>query len=48
MPVLRSAVEEFPFMSGRDAKMATRPHSGLGNIPPAEFTEKIRLAQEAA
>jgi putative transposase len=26
----------------------TRPHSGLGNIPPAQFAEKIRLAQEAA
>jgi putative transposase len=26
----------------------TRPHSGLGNIPPAEFAEKIRLEQEAA
>ena len=26
----------------------TRPHSALGNTPPAEFAEKIRLAQEAA
>jgi putative transposase len=26
----------------------TRPHSALGNIPPAQYAEKIRLAQEAA
>jgi putative transposase len=26
----------------------TRPHSALGNVPPALFAEKIRLAQEAA
>ena len=25
-----------------------RPHSGLGNIPPAEFAEKIRLEMRAA
>jgi putative transposase len=25
-----------------------RPHSALGNAAPAEFAEKIRLAQEAA
>ena len=26
----------------------TRPHSALGNLPPAEYAEKIRLAREAA
>lgn len=25
-----------------------RPHSGLGNIPPAEFAEKNRLEMRAA
>jgi putative transposase len=27
---------------------ASRPHSALGNIPPAEFAEKMRLAEVAA
>jgi putative transposase len=26
----------------------TRPHSALGNLPPAEYAQKIRLAPEAA
>lgn len=26
----------------------TRPHSALGNLPPAEYARKIRLAREAA
>ena len=25
-----------------------RPHSALGNIPPAEFAEKIRIEERAA
>ena len=25
-----------------------RPHSALGDAPPATFAEKVRLAQEAA
>jgi putative transposase len=27
---------------------ASRPHSAIGNIPPAEFAEKMRLAEAAA
>jgi putative transposase len=27
---------------------ANRPHSALGNIPPAQYAEMVRLAQEAA
>ncbi len=32
----------------RDDYNRLRPHSALGNAAPAEFAEKIRLAQEAA
>ena len=32
----------------RDDYNRTRPHSALGNLPPAEYAQKIQLAQEAA
>jgi putative transposase len=34
--------------AGRQDYNQTRPHSALGNIPPATFAATIRLAQEAA
>lgn len=43
LPEARSAIAHW-----KEDVHTHRPHSALGNIPPAEFAMKIRLEKQAA